>query len=85
MIKLDTIFEAADGLTPEFAAKLSNYAARYESDLSVECGGKCLNLDSLICILSLELFRGVKVTVVADGRDEKEAAEEISKVLRGDV
>lgn len=85
MIKLDTVFEAAEGLTPEFAAKLSNCAARYESDLSVECGGKCLSLDSLICILSLELYRGVKVTIIADGRDENTAAEEIRKVLQGTV
>ena len=83
MIKLDTIFEAADGLTPEFAAKLSNHAARFESKLSVEYAGKCLGLDSLICILSMELYRGVKVTVVAEGCDENAAADEICKVLQG--
>jgi len=85
MIKLDTVFEAADGLTPEFAAKLSTYAARFESDISVECGEKCLNLDSLICILSLELYRGVKVSILADGSDEAAAAEEIRKVLQGEI
>lgn len=85
MIKLETIFEAADGLTPEFAAKLSTHAARFESDISVECGDKCLSLDSLICILSLELYRGVKVGVLADGSDEAEAAELICKVLEGKV
>ena len=85
MIKLDTFFEAADGLTPEFAAKLSAYAARFESDISVECGEKCLNLDSLICILSLELYRGVKVSILADGSDEAAAAEEIRKVLQGEI
>lgn len=85
MIKLDTVFEAADGLTPEFAAKLSTYAARFESDISVECGGKCLNMDSLICILSLELYRGVKVSILADGSDEVAAAEEIRKVLQGEI
>lgn len=83
MIKLDTVFQAADRLTPEFAAKLSNHAARYDSFLSVEYDGKCLNLDSLICILSMNLRRGVKVTVVAEGGDEKTAAEEICKVLQG--
>ena len=85
MIKLDTVFTAADGLSPEFAAKLAKHASRFESKLSVECGEKCLSLDSLICILSMEIYRGVKLAVIAEGADEGAAAEEISKVLQGAI
>ena len=83
MVKLETIFEAADNLTPEFAAKLADQTARFQSDVSLDCAGKQLRLDSLICILALELYRGVKVTVIAEGEDEVRAAEEIRKVLEG--
>ena len=83
MVKLETIFAAADNLTPEFAAKLADYTAQFQADVSLDCGGKQLRLDSLICILALELYRGVKVTVVAEGDDEAVAAEEIRKVLEG--
>lgn len=83
MVKLETIFAAADMLTPEFAAKLADHAARFQSNIYLGCGEKLLSLDSLICILAMELFRGVQVSVVAEGEDEQAAAEEIIKVLEG--
>lgn len=83
MVKLETIFAAADSLTPEFAAKLADYTARFQSDVFLSCGDKQLSLDSLICILALELHRGVKVAVVAEGEDEQQAAEEIKRVIEG--
>lgn len=85
MVRLETVFTAADGMSPEFAAKLSTHADRYEAALSLECGEKQLRLDSLICILSLELYRGAKVAVLADGADAQAAAEEIRAVLQGEL
>lgn len=85
MIKLETIFAAADTLSPEYAAKLADHAARFQSDIFLGCGEKLLSLDSLICILALELYRGVKVSVVAEGADEQAAAGEIIKVLEGEI
>lgn len=83
MVKLETVFAAVDTLAPEFAAKLADHAARFQSNIFLGCGEKLLSLDSLICILALELHRGVSVSVVAEGEDEQAAAEEIIKVLEG--
>jgi len=83
MVKLETTFAAADSLTPEFAAKLADQTAKFKADVSLDCAGKQLQLDSLICILALELHRGVKLTVVAEGTDEQQAAEAVRKVLEG--
>lgn len=83
MVRLETTFAAADSLTPEFAAKLADHTAHYRADISLECGDKRLRLDSLICILAMELYRGVKVAVLAEGEDEQAAAEEILAVLEG--
>ena len=85
MVKLDAVFTAADGLSPDFAAKLSTRASQFESSIMVACGGKQLSLDSLICILSMEMYRGVSVSVIAEGTDETEAAEAIRKLLVGEA
>ena len=55
MVKVETVFNAADTITPEFAAKISDCAAKFQAVVSLDCGGKQLQLDSLICILALEL------------------------------
>lgn len=85
MISLETVFAAEDTLTPEFAAKLADHAARYQSSILLGCADKLLSLDSLICILALELHRGVNVSVVANGSDEQAAAAEIIRVLNGEI
>ena len=83
MVRLDTTFTAADNMTPEFAAKLSECAMKFDARVSLDVAGKQLLLDSLICILALELYRGVPVGIVAEGAQAEEAAEEIRKALQG--
>ena len=85
MFKVETTFTAADNLTPEFAAKLADHSARFKADVYLACGDKQLSLDSLICILALDLHRDVKVAVVAEGEDEAAAAEDIRRVLEGKI
>ena len=84
MVRLETVFAAADGMTPKIAAELSKRAEGYTAEVSLECGDKQLRLDSLICILSLGLYRGVKVAVIAEGEDAQQAAEETVRVLQGE-
>lgn len=84
MVKMETVFNAADTITPEFAAKISDCAAKFQAVVSLDCGGKQLQLDSLICILALELYRGVKVAIVAEGSDEDAAAEAIRRIIAGE-
>lgn len=84
MVKVETVFNAADTITPEFAAKISDCAAKFQAVVSLDCSGKQLRLDSLICILALELYRGVKVAIVAEGSDEDAAAEAIRRIIAGE-
>ena len=83
MVQLNTTFAATDQLSPEFAAKLAQCASQFQSVLSIECGGKRLHLDSLIGILALDLHRGVKVEVIAEGDDEQDAAKAICEKIAG--
>ena len=81
MVRLETVFSAALGLTPEFAAELSQVASRFHADIKLSCEGKQLRLDSLIGILALDLHRGVKV--IAEGDDEQDAAKAICEKIAG--
>ena len=85
MVQLNTTFAATDQLSPEFAAKLAQCASQFQSVLSIECGGKRLHLDSLIGILSMELYRGVPVSIIADGPDAVAAAGAVRHLLEGDL
>ena len=83
MVRLETVFSAVLGLTPEFAAELSQVVSRFHADIRLSCEGKKLRLDSLIGILALDLHRGVKVEVLAEGEDEQAAASAICAKLAG--
>ncbi|MCQ2437995.1 MAG: HPr family phosphocarrier protein [Clostridia bacterium] len=83
MTKIETAFTADIDMTPQFAAKLSEAAMQYDAGISLICKDKQLTLDSLICILSLDLYKNVPVTVVADGKDEEAAAKAIAAILEG--
>ena len=84
MIKIDAVFTVADGMSPDIAARLAQHADRYKANLKLEYEGKCICLDSLIGILSLAFNRGTKIAVIADGEDERQAAEDIQRVLNGE-
>lgn len=84
MMKREVVFEACAAATPRFAAKIAQAAGRLASVISLEQEGSRLGVDSLISILSLDLRRGARVTVWAQGPDEAEAIERICALLRGD-
>ena len=77
MIRIEAVFDCADNLTPDVAARLAAAAERYRAQLELECAGKRVLLGSLIGILSLECQRGTKLAVIAEGEDEQTAAEAI--------
>ena len=83
MVQLETVFNARTGLSPNFAAEISNCAARYQSTVTLKYEDRQLRLGSLISILSLDLRRGAKLTVIAEGSDEAEAAGAMRDLLQG--
>ena len=67
-VRLETRYGMADGLTPVLAARIAECASRYES---------------LISVLSMELRRGMPLTVIAEGKDAREAASGLCALLEG--
>lgn len=82
MLKMETVFGANGGVTPDFAALLAQRASKFASPVYLECGSTLLSVESLIGILAMDLRKGAKLTVSADGVDEAEAVECICSLLR---
>lgn len=82
MLRRETVFGACSGITPDFAALMAQRASKFAAPVYLECGNAQLSVDSLIGILAMDLRRGVKLTVSADGEDEAAAVECICNLLR---
>ena len=83
MQKTEVVFGACPVVTPDFAARLAQRATRFAAKVYLESGSTCLSVDSLIGILAMDLRRGMRVTVRAEGADEDDAAEGICALLSG--
>ena len=83
MIKKPITIHLSTGLEARPVAQLVQVASQYESKIHVEVEEKRVNAKSIMGMMSLSLMDGDLVTVVADGKDEKEAADGIEKFLEG--
>ena len=71
------------GLEARPIAFLVQETSQYSSQIHLLVGTKKINAKSIMGMMSLSLMDGDLVTVVADGKDEKEAADGIEKFLEG--
>ncbi|GCA67417.1 HPr-like protein Crh [Mediterraneibacter butyricigenes] len=71
------------GLEARPIAFLVQEASQYSSQIHLLVGTKKINAKSIMGMMSLSLMDGDLVTVVADGKDEEEAADGIEKFLEG--
>ena len=69
------------GLHARPAALFVKEANRFESEIEIEYKGNTINGKSIIGIMSLGAFQGEEITIIANGVDEKEAVEELKKVI----
>ena len=70
-----------NGLEARPVALLVQVASQYESSIHVVSNEKRVNAKSIMGMMSLGISSGEKVTVSADGPDEKKAIENIEKYL----
>ena len=82
MVRMETVFNALSVITPDFAAALAQQASLYNAPVFMEHKGMSLSVDSLIGILSLNLRKGMTVTITAEGDDAQAAVESICKLLQ---
>ncbi len=74
-----------DGLDTRPIAMLVQTASQFESTVYIEYDEKHVNAKSIMGMMTLALKNGDKVEVVTDGIDEVNAADNISRYLKGEV
>ncbi len=81
MIKREITIALDKGLEARPVAIFVQVASQFTSSIIVEYRDKKVNAKSIMGMMSLGIAQGEKVSVSADGDDEKEAIEALQKYL----
>ena len=69
------------GLHARASAKLTQLAAKFESDVQVMRNNRKVNAKSIMGVMMLAAGKGSKITVEISGPDEEQAMHAISKLV----
>ena len=69
------------GLHARASAKLTQLAAKYQSDVWLTRNARRVNAKSIMGVMMLAAGIGAKVTLEADGPDEKDAVEALTGLI----
>jgi phosphocarrier protein len=69
------------GLHARASAKLTQLAAKFESDVQVMRNGRKVNAKSIMGVMMLAAGKGSKITVEISGPDEEQAMDAITKLV----
>jgi phosphocarrier protein HPr len=69
------------GLHARASAKLTQLAAKYQSDVQMSRNGRKVNAKSIMGVMMLAAGKGATVTVEVDGPDELEAIDAIVALI----
>ena len=82
MIQRELVIANRLGLHARPAAQLVQQASKFKSEIRLVKGNLEVNAKSMMGVMMLAAEMGSKITVVAEGSDEKKAVEAICKVIR---
>lgn len=85
VVKKEATVKNRTGLHARPAAVFVQIANKYESEITIIKDDQEVNGKSIMGILMLAAEKGAKLTIVADGNDAQEAAEELARLLAGDI
>lgn len=69
------------GLHARASAKFTQLAAKFQSDVWLSRNGRRINAKSIMGVMMLAAGKGAKVTLEADGADEKECVEALTALI----
>jgi phosphocarrier protein len=69
------------GLHARASAKLTQLAAKYQSEVTLSRNGRKINAKSIMGVMMLAAGKGAHVTLEADGPDEHEAVTAITALV----
>lgn len=71
------------GLHARAASRLVSCAAGFAAEIRLCKGGRCVNGKSIMGVLTLAAARGTELTIEAEGADENEALEAVTRLIAG--
>lgn len=83
MASIDLVIMNKLGLHARAAAKLTQLAGRYKSDIFIARGAQRVNAKSIMGVMMLAAGLGVTVKVDAQGEDEAQALHDIQMLFEG--
>ena len=69
------------GLHARASAKLTQLAAKYQSDVQMSRNGRKVNAKSIMGVMMLAAGKGSKVVIEIDGPDESDAMDAITALI----
>lgn len=81
MISRDVVITNTSGLHARPATFFIQKANSYSCSIWIEKDDRKVNAKSLLGVLSLGIAKGMTVTLVADGKDEKEALRGLEELI----
>lgn len=81
MQTIDIVISNKLGLHARAAAKLTQLASKYKSEIFITRAGQRVNAKSIMGVMMLAAGKGVTVTVDAEGGDEADALESIKNLF----
>ena len=81
MVEKKVTVQRQDGLDAAMIAVLVQHACKYESKIYLESEDKKVNAKSIMGMMSLGLDNGEELEIMADGKDEKAAADALEQFL----
>ena len=69
------------GLHARASAKLTQLAAKFQSDVHIARNGRKVNAKSIMGVMMLAAGKGAKITLEVDGPDEEQAIEAICALI----
>ncbi len=69
------------GLHARASAKLTQLAAKFQSDVQISRNGRKVNAKSIMGVMMLAAGKGSKITLEIDGPDEEQAMEALCALI----
>jgi phosphocarrier protein HPr len=73
------------GLHARASAKLTQLAGKYKSEVWMAKGPRRINAKSIMGVMMLAAAEGSTLKVIASGADEKDAVDQICRLLESDI
>lgn len=82
MEKREFTITSETGIHARSATILVQAASKFSSDITLSYEGKSVNLKSIMGVMSLGVGQNAKVTITANGDDEKEALDTVAETMK---